>query len=427
MKKLAINGGERLRKKFFPYQSTIGLQERIAVQRVMESTQLSGYRGSWNGAFYGGTEVQLFEKEWSEKFNAKYAIACNSCTSALLMALAAVGVALGDEVLVSPYTMTCSATMPMILGAVPVFCDIEPDNFCISYEEVVKRTTKKTKAIVVVDIFGNPFDPRIYEFAKERGIIVIEDAAQAPGAKVNGEYIGKHSDMVCYSFTQGKHVNAGESGVITTNNPKLAIECRLLMNHKESVVSDASSLDDKEFFNLVDNKNPNKVGMNLRMTEVHAAIMREQLKKIDYILETKRKNCAYIEQELSKIDGITPCHARENCEHSYYVQPFLYDENKIGVPRNKFIEAFKAELMPEEKRDVEGTGILCGNGYIQPLYRMPCFGDKFNPADYPIVEDLWKNKLFIFRLSSPPITIEDDLVDVVAAFNKVYENRDELK
>jgi dTDP-4-amino-4,6-dideoxygalactose transaminase len=422
---LAINDGPRLRQKFFPYQTTIGTQEAEAVKRVMETLQLSSYRGSWNEAFYGGIEVKAFEKEWAEKFNAKHAIACNSCTSALWISLAAAGVTIGDEILVSPYSMTVSATMPMLFGATPIFCDVEPTNYCISYEEVVKRTTKKTKAIIAVDIFGNPFDPKIYEFAESKGIVVIEDAAQAVGAKVNGQYVGTYSDMCCYSFTQGKILNAGEGGIITTNSDHFAMECRLFMNHKESVMNDMKMLNDDIYKKFLDN--PNQVGQNLRMTELTAAIMREQLKKVDWILKTKRENCEFLEFRMNEINGIKSTGPRENCVHSYYVQPFLYNEKIIKVPRHKFIEAVKAEMMPEEKRDVEGVGILIGQGYIIPLYRMPLFKQKYNPTDYPVVEDLWKNKLFILRLSSPPINIDDDLVDVVKIFNKVYKNRFEIK
>jgi dTDP-4-amino-4,6-dideoxygalactose transaminase len=426
---LAINGGPKVRKNLFPYQTSFGVEEKEAVNRVLNKGILSGYRGSWNDAFYGSTEVRNFEKEWAEKFNARYAIACNSCTSALFIACKAIGLQQGDEVIVTSYSMSCSATIPIACGATPVFADLEPDNFCLSPESCEKYITKNTKAIIAVSIFGNPIDYEGFKRLKEKyGVYIIEDAAQSVGAKYGNLYSGSLGDISCFSFTQGKHLSCGEGGILTTNDPKLAFECRLFMNHRDSVHNDIVIKNDLIALRDMDTRNNYEAGFNLRMTEISAAIMREQLKKIDFILETKRKNCEYIAHEFSRFDGITPASPRKNCVHSYYVQPFLFDEKVVGVSRSKFISAFMAELMPEQGRDVEGVGILVGSGYITPIYRWPIFSNRgFKPENYPVVEDLWKNKLFILRMSAPPISIEDDLVDVVLAFDKVYHNKLEIK
>jgi dTDP-4-amino-4,6-dideoxygalactose transaminase len=145
----------------------IGHEELLAVERVMKANVLSDYQGNWSDNFYGGTEIKALEKEWAEYFGVKHAIACNSATSGLWMALNSIGLKQGDEVIVSPYTMTCSASLPLLFGAKPVFADIEPDYFCIDPDDIIKKINDKTRAIIAVDIFGQPcnFD-RINEIAK---------------------------------------------------------------------------------------------------------------------------------------------------------------------------------------------------------------------------------------------------------------------
>jgi len=424
--KLAINGGSKFCTELMPYQTSIGEEEKQAVIRVMESKQLSSYRGSWNGAFLGGVEVQAFEKEFSEKFGVKHSVAVNSCTSALQVCIGAVGINPGAEVLVSPWSMICSATAPFVYGGVPVFCDIERENYCLDFEDVKRKITPKTKAIIVVSLFGNPYDQRIYEYAKERGIYVIDDCAQCIGGMVGDKYSGNLADLSCFSFTQGKTLNCGESGIITTNNEELAFRCQLIRNHFDSVTHDIERTGAKELFSKF-NLKTNPVGFNMRMTELHAAIMREQLKKLDWINAVKIKNANYLMEELVKIPAIRATGAREDCKHVHYVTPFQFDSSIAGVSRNKFINAVKEELQPESMREVEGTSILIGNGYIDPLYIFPIFRNKgYGEHLCPVCEDLWENKVFTLRLSSPPLTISD-LEPVVGAFKKVYDNISEIK
>jgi len=183
MAKLAINGGRKVCKEPFGDQLTYGAEESVAVFKHMaERKLLSGYRGNWIPAFWGGPEVKKFEDAWSEYFNVPYCLAVNSCTSALQIACHAIGLTHGDEVIVTPWSMSCSATAPMVCGAIPVFADIEPEQFCLSYDSVCEKITSKTKAIIAVALFGSPIDPRLYDLAKEKGLYLIEDCAQAPAA-----------------------------------------------------------------------------------------------------------------------------------------------------------------------------------------------------------------------------------------------------
>ena len=437
MPKLAINGGIPIREASFPNQVNIGMEERLAVDRVMDRQMLSGYRGNAQ-KYRGGREIRAFEKMFQEKFNVKHAIAVNSCTSALHVACMAIDLQPGDEVIVSPYSMTCSATIPMLCGATPIFADVEPLYFCIDPDDVERKITNKTKAIIAVDIFGQPFNEKINEIAEKHNIIVIEDAAQAIGAERLGKvsksaYTGTLGDMGCFSFTQGKHITAGEGGMVTTNNDKLAMKCRLLMNHAEAVIND------------IDNTKPvgddmaKMYGLNLRMTELQAAIAAEQLKKLDFFIGKRQENAKYLANALNNAKiPVTASLIRPNCTHTYYCQAFHYlDGLAEGIHRDTFINAVKAELTGMDGREDEG--VRMGNGYIKPLYRMPVFRHRFqdvvgnserlvtdNIFPLPNVEKLWRDDLFLHLYLAPPTT-RADLDDIIEAFVKVWENREELR
>ncbi|NOY76028.1 MAG: DegT/DnrJ/EryC1/StrS family aminotransferase, partial [Kiritimatiellaeota bacterium] len=180
--KLAINGGAPVRTALFPPHKFIGDEEKEAVAEVLDSGILSRFLGCWHDDFYGGPQVQELERKWSEYFGVKHAISVNSCTSGLYCAVGAAGISPGDEVIVSPYTMSASATAALIYGGIPVFADIEEDYFCLDPKSIEDQITEKTKAIIVVDLLGVPYDSeRINEIAVRHGVVVIEDCAQAPG------------------------------------------------------------------------------------------------------------------------------------------------------------------------------------------------------------------------------------------------------
>ncbi|WP_094229108.1 DegT/DnrJ/EryC1/StrS family aminotransferase [Methanolobus psychrotolerans] len=430
MEYLAIHGGKPVRTKPFPAYNVIGDEEKEAVQRVMDSGILSRFLGSWHSDFYGGPEVRAFEEEWANYFGVKHAIAVNSCTSGLYCAIGASGVGPGDEVIVSPYTMSASATSTIIFNAVPVFADIEPNHYCLDPASVESRITERTKAIVVVDIFGQPYDAdAINAIAEKHGLLVIEDCAQAPHAKYKGKWAGTLGDIGVYSLNYHKHIHTGEGGVVVTDDDELAEKVRLIRNHAEAVVRNKGTLD------LV-----NMVGFNFRMNEIEAAIGRCQLQKLEGLISKRITNADYLAKELSKFDGITAPAIREDSIHVYYIQCLKYDESVIGVPRDLFINAVKAELPITELR--EGEGVNMSVGYVKPLYLEPmyqnliAYGDKGCPfkcpiykgkTNYekglcPVAERLHEKELFSHEFIRPSMT-KNDMDDVIDAFEKVYMNR----
>lgn len=431
MPKLAINGGPKVRNTKFPPYLPIGDEELQNVKKVFASGTFSRFLGTWHEDFYGGEQVRALEREWAEFFKVKHAIAVNSATSALYCAVGAIGTEPGDEIIVSPYTMCASATAPLIYGAIPVFADVEPDYFCLDVAGIEEKITDRTRAIIVVDIMGQVYDPRINDLAKKHSLKIIEDCAQAPYAKCGNRFAGTLGDIGIYSLNYHKHIHSGEGGILVTNDDVLANKLRLIRNHAEAVVEAKGETD------LV-----NMVGFNYRMTEIEAAIAREQLKKLPKLFDERVMNVRYLEKCLSLIPCLTMPKVRAHCTHAYYVHSFLFDENMAGIFRNQFVEAVKAELQPITLRETEGIRVGCG--YVKPLHLLPmyqnkiAFGSKGYPwsasdrtYDYskgicPVVEELHFKTLISHEYMRPGMT-ENDLNDVINAFDKVWENRCEIR
>lgn len=432
MMKLAINGGEKLRTTPFPAYNTIGTEEEDAVLRVLRSGKLSTFLGTWHDDFFGGPEVRALESEWSEYFGVKHAISVNSATSGLYAAVGACGISPGDEVIVSAYTMSASATAALVYGAIPIFADIEEDFYCLDVKSIEAKITPKTKAIIVVDIFGQPYDAdAINALAKKHNLFVIEDTAQAPGAMLNGKFAGTLGDIGIYSLNYHKHIHSGEGGIIVTDDDILADKIRLIRNHAEAVLSARGIKDRSELINMV--------GYNYRMTEIEAAIARCQLKKLPSLLVQRLENTQYLNEKLAQIPCIKPTVIRQGAKHAFYVHPLQFDAEAAGMHRNRFIDAVKAELPPTLLR--EESVVLLSYGYVKPLYLQPLYQEKiafgrdgypFNlsEATYPkglcpVTEEMHFNRLITHEFMRPGMS-KADMDDVVNAFAKVWNNRVEL-
>lgn len=429
MAKLAINGGTPIRTKLFPSYNTIGSEEKEAVNKVLDSGNLSQFLGAWHPDFLGGSTVKEFENNWALAFGVKYAVSLNSNTSGLFTSMGAIGIVPGDEVIVSPYTMSASAIAPLVYGGVPVFADIDPVTFCMDPTSIESKITARTKAIIVVHLFGHPADmDQIMKIARKHNLYVIEDCAQAPMGKYKGKFLGSIGDIGVFSLNYHKHIHTGEGGIITTNNDFLADRCQLIRNHAENVA------EPREIEDLT-----NLIGYNYRMTEIESAIGIQQLKKLPGLIDDRLKNVKFLNKELSKFDALTIQNEQpEDSVHTYYLYPIKFNKEIAGVDRNMFVNALKAEIPSAVLRE---TAPLIGAGYVKPLYLQPIYQKKaawaFNPAlckNVPsyelgtckVAEQMHFHELITHEYMRPGMT-EKDMMDVVDAFTKVFENIDELK
>lgn len=420
MPKLAINGGSPLIKHSFPSYNTIGREEKEAVARIMDSGNLSQYIGAWHDDFWGGPAVKELEKYAAGMVGAEYALAVNSATSGLYAALGAIGISPGDEVIVPPYTMVASATAALVWGGIPVFADIDPATFCISPKSIKEKITPKTRAIVVVDLFGHPGDyDEIMRIARAHNLLVLEDAAQAPGVTYKGRLCGNLADIGVYSLNYHKHVHCGEGGIVFTNSEVLMKKVALIRNHAEAVVRNMGHADLS-----------NMIGQNYRMSELHAAIAREQYKKLQGLLHTRISYANKLTSHLKEIDGIEPPYVQTGCEHAYYVYPIKYDAKKMkGVHRDTFIAALNAE------------GLAVSGGYVKPIYLEPMYQKKraFGTGHWPFelsnvsyekgicpnCERMNESELML--IGNIHAQLEETDIDLMAdVFAKVAENIDEL-
>jgi len=426
MTDLAINGGSKVREKLFPAHRPVGQAEAVSVAKVMENGVLSKYLGAWHPDFYGGPTVNALEKSWAERFGVKHAVAVNSNTSGLFCAMGAIGIEPGDEVIVCGYSMSISAVAPLLYGGIPVFADIEDDCFCLSADSVAERITSRTKAILVVDLFGQVYDVTgINTLAEKHGLKIVEDCAQAPGAKFGSKYAGSLGDIGVFSLNYHKHIHSGEGGIIVTDDDTLAEKMRMIRNHAESVVGP------RDWPDLT-----NMLGFNFRMTEVEAAIALTQIDKLDGLLSKRLDNIAYIEKELAFVAAMAPPKVRDGATHSYYQHAYLWDAVVAGVDRNTFVEAVKAELPMFELRETEGVKL--SYGYVKPLYQLPIFASNSRSSNFtqqlpdysgvtcPVLEELHHKTLIHHEFMVPSMDYSD-IDDVVAAFDKVWRFRSQLK
>lgn len=431
MSKLALSGGKPLREKPFSVRQTIGDAEKKAVMEVMDGGDLSLFFGSPGEFFLGGPKVREFEKKWAERFGFKHCISVNSWTTGLMTAVGAAGIGPGDEVLCAATSMSATSTAILFYGGIPVFVDIDPDTFCIDPKKIEEKITPRTKAIMLVHLFGHPADMNpICEIAQRHDLKIIEDAAQAPGAKYKGKYIGSVKDIGGFSLNYHKHIHTGEGGLLVTDDDSLAEHCQRIRNHGENVIN-AHGIP-----NLC-----NSIGSNYRLTELQAAIGIVQMQYVEEYVAHRNQLAEVLNHKLTGVNGlsITPCSA-ENL-HSYYSYAFRYDEKVLEVPRTKFVEAVCAEF--PKPQIWEQTPLL--GGYLPPLYWNPVYQKKiaigidgfpFNynsgvEYDYskglcPVAERMHEKELLLTPLVREAVTAED-IKDFADAVQKVIENISELK
>jgi perosamine synthetase len=419
----ALLGGKPVRPEPFPPRRCMGEEEKSAALAILDADDLSGFIGAPGSRSLGGPYVRAFERDWAQRYDFRHAISVNSWTSGLISAMGAIGIEPGDEVICSPYTMSASATCALFYGGVPVFADIDPESFCLDPVSVAQRLSDRTRAIVVVHLFGRPADmDTLLALARPRGIHVIEDAAQAPGARIHGVPVGALGDIGGFSLNCHKHIQTGEGGMIVTQDDRLAERCRLIRNHGENLVD---SLPVAEL--------PNLIGQNYRLTELQAAIGIAQLQRLEGLLAYRRRLAAYFAPRVAALPGLYVSPVPEALEHAYYVFAFRFDAEQAGLSRDLFLRAVRAELPAAVG---VGNNALSA-GYVRPLYLSPHYqqrlalgskGFPFNCAragavDYspglcPVAERMHGRELLLCSLLREPLQ-PADLDDIIAAMERV--------
>lgn len=329
--KLAIEGGTAVRTAPWPSWPVWDEHEEQAVLEVLRS-------GQWG--MTNGSKVEQFENLWATFHNARYGVAVVNGTSALEVALRALGVGLGDEVIVPPYTFVATPAAALLVGAIPIFADIDPDTYELDPSAVEAAITPRTRVIIPVHIGGCPPDmDRILAIAQKHGLKVLEDAAQAHGAEWRGNRVGALGDVGTFSFQASKNLNSGEGGAIVTNDEALFQKIWSLHNVGRLLSPEWRTRGWYQHEIL---------GFNYRMTEFQAAILLAQFQRLEEQMARREASARYLDQELARIPGIRP-QARDPrvTSHAHHLYIFRYDASAFGGhPREEFLAALRAEGVP---------------------------------------------------------------------------------
>jgi dTDP-4-amino-4,6-dideoxygalactose transaminase len=344
----------------------IGEDEQQAVLEVMSS-----------GHVAQGPRVQEFETQFAELSGAKYGIATTSGTSALHVALLANGIGPGDEVITSPFSFIASANCALFVGAKPVFVDIEADYFTIDPEKIREKITPRTRAIEPVHLYGLPCDMEaIFDIAEEFDLVIIEDACQAHGAKLNGKTVGSYG-TACFSFYPTKNITTGEGGMITTNDEEVARKARLLRDHGSPVRYQHETL-----------------GYNLRMNDMQAAIGLTQLPKLAPWNKKRQENAQFLTQELSNVAGVITPAVRDNSEHVFHQYTIRVSNRDAAA----------------EKLREQGVGV--GIHYPTPIHQQPYYQQLGFQDSLPVSETASRE---VLSLPVHPSLSQADLETIVEA------------
>ncbi len=323
---LAIHGGTPVRTAPFGGWPVWGEEE----ERALLAALRSGHWGSLDGTF-----VTRLEQEFAAFQGARHGVACVNGTLALSVALKAVGIEPGDEVLVPPYTFIATASAALMVGAIPVFVDVDPETLLLDPALIDAAVTPRTRAIIPVHHAGSPADmDGVMAAARRHGLRVIEDAAQAHGAAWRGRPVGAIGDVGTFSFQSSKAINAGEGGMMVTDDPALE---ELLWSYRN-----VGRRKGGEWYEHV------RLGWNLRLTEFQAALILEQMRRFPAQQAHRTESAAYLSSRLSEIPGVEPLRVPDGVTaHSWYSYHFRWlGERDGGLPKLAFSAALKAEGIP---------------------------------------------------------------------------------
>ncbi len=381
-------------------------REVTALREILES-------GTWGT---NGTRTTAFAAEYAERHDAEHGVMVTNGTIAIRVALEAVGVEPGDEVIVPPYTFVATASAVLQSNAVPVFADIESDSMCLDPNAVEEQITDRTSAVIPVHLGGRPADLEgLKDVCEPHDIAIVEDCAQAHGSWLDGEALGTIGDAGCFSFQSSKNINAGEGGLILTNDDDIYTQAWSIAN--------VGRIPDGEWYEHA------VLGSNYRVTEFQAAILQAQMTRMDEQLERRQRSADVLDDGLAGVDGIRPQSRHpKTTSRGYHLYPIQFDPDKLaGVDKATFMEAARAE------------GVPVGGGY-NPLYSQELFTEieERAPAvvalaetipDYanvecPVTERLSKTGGWMAQT----VLLGDDeyIEQIVAGYEKIVANAEQL-
>ena len=395
--RLAIQGGTPVREIPFPAWPIWDEREEKQLLEVLHS-------GHWG--VLSGDKVHAFERAFADYQHARHGICVMSGTAGLEIGLRAVGIGAGDEVITTPYTFIATVNAILTVNAVPVFVDINEATFNIDTSQLEEAITPKTRAILPVHFAGQPADmDAILSIAGKHGLRVVEDACQAWGSEWRGRRMGALGDLGAFSFQASKNINAGEGGIILTNDDQLEDLVWSMAN--------VGRTKDGLWYEYA------REGWNSRLTEWQGAILLAQLERADELAERRRRNAVYLSEKLATIPGIHPLKVDERVtSHSWHLFIFRYRSEAFGgLPREKFVEA------------LVGEGVPCSPGYHLPINQSPALlggldrlctflDDLPPPRDCPVAERMCKQEAVWFT-QNMLLGEKGDMDDIVSAIAKI--------
>ncbi|WP_372934790.1 DegT/DnrJ/EryC1/StrS family aminotransferase [Mariniphaga sediminis] len=411
--KLAILGGNPVRQnKSWPDWPYVD-------KNVMDSIEKTTQSGIWCRIQAKDGTVPTFEKEYARMMGVTRCVAVGSGTQALHTAVEALGLGPGDEVITSPYTDPGTIAAILSARALPVLADIDRYSFQVDPDDVERRITKNTKAIMPVHMMGQPADlDRFLQIARKYNLFLIEDACQAHFAKFRGKMLGSVGDIGCFSHQSSKVISCGEGGSIISNNAELMEQCYTVQNHGTSKFGRTET-----------------IGPKYRMNEFEGAILLGQLPTAMERHAVRNKNAQYLTSKIKDIPGITPQKLYDGTEEgSFYLYTMNYNKEEYnGVPREKYLKALAAEgvgLSPYIKNGLHRepwVDNIMGRKEYQQMYGKNRLEEFKQDMACPVCDLVCDEEMVMLWASGPLLGTTADMDDVINALAKVYENRDQLK
>lgn len=348
-------------------------EEIDAVVKVLES-----------GMIAQGPKTKEFEENFAKYCGTKYAVAFSNGTTAIHSALYALGLKEGGEVITTPFTFVASANPVLMQGAKVVFADICEDDFCIDPEDIKRKVTENTKAIIPIDLYGQVYKyEEVKKIADEYGLKILEDACQAVGAEQNGKRAGNFGDVAAFSLYATKNITTAEGGMLVTNDEEIVRKSKMYRHHGQDEAVRYEYLD---------------VGNNYRMTDIAAAIGVEQLKKIDRIIEIRNENAKHFSELLKGIKGLILPSITKNNTHVFH-QYTIRITSEFGHSRDELMEFLKV------------NEIGCGVYYPKPLHMHKHFmAMGYKEGDFPVSEKISKE---VLSLPVNPFVKKEDIEFIV--------------